>query len=320
VASIHRDPSSGVYRIMFRLGGRQYHRSLKTTDLREAEALKGRIEYTLRDIDLERKVLPPGADVWQFLWTDGQRTKKAVAPDAITLDQLFTRYEEEMPPGTQEANSLDTFRLHKKHLLGILKGRTAAQSVSTNSSLPDGAVEVPFFAGRRTAWGTCRRSPSSPRREPMTSPPLKPIRFARGYFVSPNGYVLSNVSRGFPPGHRVGTFRSADGTVYVRLYVGGRRRALSLARLVLTAFAGPPRGRVVEHVGGDKGDCRLARLRWRRRGSAAAVLSPAAVRAVRRRLKAGVPPARLAADHGVSVHTIRDIRDGKTWRKGVSRA
>src|SRR5262249_5892615 len=104
----------------------------RTTDREEAEAVKGRIELTLLDLKRGRLTLPPDADFWQFVLSDGKLTQKVEAPTVLPLDQLFTRYEEEMPPGTMEANSLGTFRLHKKHLLHILGSRTNARAVTTS--------------------------------------------------------------------------------------------------------------------------------------------------------------------------------------------
>jgi integrase len=130
VASLSLDPKSGVFRIHFRYAGKQYQKSLKTTDEVEAEASKGRIELTLRDLDNGRLDLRPDDDLWEFLRSDGKRTKKVEAPATFTLDDLFTRYEQEMPPGTMEDNSLATFRLHRQHLLSLLGARIAAQAVT----------------------------------------------------------------------------------------------------------------------------------------------------------------------------------------------
>ena len=63
MASIHRDQDSGVYRVMYRDGGKQFQKSLKTTDEGEAERLKNGIETTLLELDRGRKVLPDGADL-----------------------------------------------------------------------------------------------------------------------------------------------------------------------------------------------------------------------------------------------------------------
>src|SRR5947209_8397606 len=130
MASISRDNASGKYRIHFYYGGRQVQKSLKTTDENKALELKGRVERMLGDLESGFRKLPEGADWWLYVFTGGEQTQKAVAPTVVTLDQLFTRYEQEMPPGSMEENSLVTYRLHKKHLLRILGARSGAQFVT----------------------------------------------------------------------------------------------------------------------------------------------------------------------------------------------
>jgi hypothetical protein len=95
VASLNLDPASGRYRILFRFGGRQFQKSLKTTDQEEAEAAKARIALTLRELENGRLILPPGADFWEFVYSDGRRTRKVEAPSTTTLEQLFQRYEQD---------------------------------------------------------------------------------------------------------------------------------------------------------------------------------------------------------------------------------
>ncbi len=120
-----------MYRILFWFGRKQYHKSLKTTNKDDAEAKKGGIEESLQAMEKGWIPVPPPDKFWPFLFSGGKLEAKPSVPDVFTLDRLFNRYEQEMPPGTMEANSLDTFRLHKKHLLRILDGRTAAQAVAT---------------------------------------------------------------------------------------------------------------------------------------------------------------------------------------------
>jgi integrase len=131
MASLSRDPTSGNYRIHFRFGGRQYQKSLKTDSEKDANALKGRVELTLLDLERGRLTLPPNGDIWQFVLSDGKRAERMEAPQVLTLERLFSRYETEMPAGTMEANSLATCRLHKKHLLRIFGKRTPAPPLRT---------------------------------------------------------------------------------------------------------------------------------------------------------------------------------------------
>lgn len=129
--SLHQDPKSKRYRVMFRYGGRQYQKGLKTTDEQEANGLKGRIELTLLELERGRKTLPPGADLWEFLKSDGQRTQKVEAPNVVTLLTLFEQFESEMPAGAMENNSLGTILIHKKHLLRLLGTKTAVNTLAT---------------------------------------------------------------------------------------------------------------------------------------------------------------------------------------------
>jgi integrase len=135
MASIYQDTKSGVYRILFRFGKppRQFHKSLDTNDTKAAEAAKGRIESTLQAIEQGWLTIPPNADFWQFVFSGGKLDHKPSVADLLTLEKLFTRYEEEMPAGTMEANSLGTCKLHKKHLLRILGAKQAAQALATTN-------------------------------------------------------------------------------------------------------------------------------------------------------------------------------------------
>jgi hypothetical protein len=77
LAGLSRDPKSGMYRIQFRFWGKQYNKSLKTTDEKRAQAWKVQIEDTLFDIERGRQVVPPDADLWEFLKTDLRICDKA---------------------------------------------------------------------------------------------------------------------------------------------------------------------------------------------------------------------------------------------------
>ena len=73
MASLSQDPVSKTYRIHLRYGGKQFPKSLKTTDETEAQALKTRIALTLRDLETGRLAVPAGADWWEFVFSDGKR-------------------------------------------------------------------------------------------------------------------------------------------------------------------------------------------------------------------------------------------------------
>jgi hypothetical protein len=122
MAAIYQDEKSGFFRILFRFGRppKQYHKSLDTRDPREAESLKGRVEGTLRAIEQGWLTLPQNADFWQFVFSGGRLEVKPSVQEVLTLEGLFVRYQQGMPPGTMEQNSLETHRLHEKHLFRLL--------------------------------------------------------------------------------------------------------------------------------------------------------------------------------------------------------
>jgi integrase len=126
VASLTQDPDSKIWHIHFRLYGRQFHRSLNTTDEKEARAEKGRIELTLLDITVrKRQVIPLDADPWVFIRSDGKLNQKPTASKVYTLRNLFEAYFEQQTAGSKEENTLKTERIHKDHLLRILGGAKA---------------------------------------------------------------------------------------------------------------------------------------------------------------------------------------------------
>ena len=90
MASVRPDPQTGIYRIHFWYGGRQFQQSLKTTSEQKARTMKGQIEETLLDLERGRLILPSGADFWEFVKTDGKRDSKPVMQKGMTL--VLQRY------------------------------------------------------------------------------------------------------------------------------------------------------------------------------------------------------------------------------------
>jgi integrase len=118
------------YFVRFRLAGRQFERGVGC-DPRRAEAALTRVEATLLDIKNGRISLPDDADIAQFVVSDGETTAKPKLPEILTLADLFRRFEDALPEGAMEPNSLRTHRIHRNHLTRILGGKVAAQSIST---------------------------------------------------------------------------------------------------------------------------------------------------------------------------------------------
>ena len=101
----------GVWWLAVRVGGRQFQRSLKTRDEREARRLKGVVERAALDLARGRLTLPAGVDVVDFLLSDGRLTALPAAPAApaapLTLGQLWDAYEAAQL-GQREPNTLRT--------------------------------------------------------------------------------------------------------------------------------------------------------------------------------------------------------------------
>jgi len=130
MAFLEEDPASGRLRVRFRFGGLSFKRSLKTKDRATAEAILQRVEATLADLEVGRLRIPEGADVGRFVVSDGRIDSKPELPQVLTLEKLFALYQEQLPTGAVESNTLVTLATHKKHLVKLLGGKRAVQTLT----------------------------------------------------------------------------------------------------------------------------------------------------------------------------------------------
>jgi site-specific recombinase XerD len=114
--------------VRFWLAGRQFERGVGR-DPGRAEATLKRVEATLLDIKNGRLKVPEGADIAQFVVSDGESTEKPKLPEVVTLADLFRRYEELLPVGAMEPNSLTTHRIHRNHLTRLLGAKAVMQQI-----------------------------------------------------------------------------------------------------------------------------------------------------------------------------------------------
>src|SRR5438034_7681558 len=103
MAWLELHPDSNCYKVCFRYGGRRFKKSLKTDDRAEAEILVGGVEKNLLRLEQGLLELPECADIVSFVLSDGKRRERPNAPCSLTLEELFHKYKEQMPPGTMEA-------------------------------------------------------------------------------------------------------------------------------------------------------------------------------------------------------------------------
>lgn len=132
MASLIRDPLSGVYRIKFRFAGKQIQKSLRTTKAKEAASTVSRIEGTLADIERGRLILPAGADLWTFLLTDGKATGKPSLAGVLTIGDLFTWFVDSIPPTSKEEATFKTWNVHRKHFERIMGASKNLSSIIGN--------------------------------------------------------------------------------------------------------------------------------------------------------------------------------------------
>jgi len=131
MAHLRRDPLSGYLYIRFRYSGRSFNRSLKTRDDYEAGAICGRIEETILLLERGRIEMPTDADPADFILSDGKRNGKPVKPKISTLADLFHTYNEEMPTGAKEPETIAGEKWHQKLFLKHLRATSPVQSITT---------------------------------------------------------------------------------------------------------------------------------------------------------------------------------------------
>jgi integrase len=139
MAWLEEHPTSGHFKICFRWGGRKRKKTVKTTGRREAEAVLARFEENIQLLERGRFELPTGADIGTFLLSDGKLTAKPSpepAPRPLTLGELRDLYIAVHANGALEANSLDTVRMHLRHVVATL-----------GESFPIGTLEVSHLQG-----------------------------------------------------------------------------------------------------------------------------------------------------------------------------
>jgi len=70
----HLDRKDAIYLARFRFGGKEYKRSLKTADKRDAEAAINEIQRAIHRLTIGLIQVPPGIDVGDFILSGGTLT------------------------------------------------------------------------------------------------------------------------------------------------------------------------------------------------------------------------------------------------------
>jgi integrase len=130
MASLSKDAGSGNFHIHFRFGGKLFHKSLKTKDETKAKSWAGNIAETLHDLERGKLVLPHGANLWEFLKTNGQREQKLQAPVHMTLGGLFDWYFASLPEGSKDSKTIKVLTVHANHFKRLLKPTTELAAIT----------------------------------------------------------------------------------------------------------------------------------------------------------------------------------------------
>jgi hypothetical protein len=121
MAWLYQDPDSRNYKVCFRHNGRSYKKSLRTKENSVAEGILGGVKRTLMRLEQNLLSLPPGTDVLTFVLSDGRRAEKP-PPDikVVTLQDVIDRHTAACSVGAMEQNSLDTVKMHLRHITKTL--------------------------------------------------------------------------------------------------------------------------------------------------------------------------------------------------------
>lgn len=131
MASLEHDPLSGRYRVRFRYEGRAYKRSLRTESRRVALAALGQVEETLRLREVGMSEVPSGVEPGRYILSGAPvRRARSVGPSVRTLVELFRVYEDGLPTGAKQANTLEGEAIHKRHLLRHLGGKRLINGIT----------------------------------------------------------------------------------------------------------------------------------------------------------------------------------------------
>jgi hypothetical protein len=116
---------NGVYLARFRCHGKEYKKSLRTTDLANARAAMRRVEDALHWLAIGHLAVPAGVDPGDFIVSGGalqQATAKPKSGKAPTLDEAAREYAENL--GHLAPSNRATIRTH----LGSLKRKLGAKA------------------------------------------------------------------------------------------------------------------------------------------------------------------------------------------------
>ncbi len=161
MATIVRDARSKPCHIRFRFAGRSFKRSLKTDRETHASASLARLTETISLVRRGVLEMPPDADAVTFLLSGGRTRNVRASEPSITLGQLFTKYQENLPEQAKEATTLKTEEIHIK----IFRKKKKLPLTKTLDQLTTHDIQQFINQESRRKFGNCFLSPDTIKRE-----------------------------------------------------------------------------------------------------------------------------------------------------------
>ncbi len=131
MASIRKDKRSGNYTVFFWHGGKQFNKSCETKSQRGAEIIKRTVEeFISRDLKTGRVEVPEGADVAEFIYSNGTRTTRATrkASDGVRLAAICYGYLGDQVD--KAASTVAQERTHVGHFKRVMGEQTRPDSIT----------------------------------------------------------------------------------------------------------------------------------------------------------------------------------------------
>ena len=133
MASVSQDPVTNQFHIRFRYAGQAFKRSLKTANLREANAALARVEETLSLLTRGVLEMPADADPATFLLSGGKTSHQPRKTEKVlTLGQLIEAYQKTLPAQAKEQSTLKTEATHIKRFKASLPVNKAVDALTTH--------------------------------------------------------------------------------------------------------------------------------------------------------------------------------------------
>ena len=117
----------GRFRIVFRLEGQKFSKTLDTKNPKAANVTLAKLEHRLGQYEIGGLIIPTGCDPVEFLLNGSLRQKSAPVKktygNSVTVKQSWNIFKEVLPDGALEESTLKGMNTHIEHLARLI-GKT----------------------------------------------------------------------------------------------------------------------------------------------------------------------------------------------------